>query len=51
MLGESMRGKPTPTEVEDVKRQLRLAVGGIVIMENIANKLNELYSKALYDAP
>ena len=51
MLGESMRAKPTPTEVEDVKRQLRLAVGGIVIMENIANKLNELYSKALSDAP
>ena len=50
MLGGNMLGKPTPSEVEDVKRQLRLALGGLLIMENIATKLNELYSKALKDA-
>jgi hypothetical protein len=51
MLGTSLLAKPTPTEVEDVKRQLRLALGGIAIMENLANGLNERYSKALTDAP
>jgi hypothetical protein len=28
-----------------------LALGGIIILENIAKKLNELYSTALKDAP
>jgi hypothetical protein len=50
MLGGNMLTKPTPSEVEDVKRQLRLALGGLLIMENIATKLSELYSKALKDA-
>jgi hypothetical protein len=51
MLGSSIPGKPTPSEIEDTKRQLRLALGGIIILENIAKKLNELYSTALKDAP
>jgi hypothetical protein len=51
MLGRSMLGKPTPTELEDTRRQLRLALGGLVIMENIATRLDELYSKALKEAP
>jgi hypothetical protein len=51
MLGTSLLAKPTPTEVDDVKRQLRLALGGLAIMENLANALNERYSRALKDAP
>jgi hypothetical protein len=47
MLGQALLGKPTPTEGEDVRRQLRLAIGGLVTMENIAIKLDQLYGKAL----
>jgi len=50
-LGTSLLTKPTPTEVEDVKRQLRLALGGLAIMENLANALNERYTRVLKDAP
>jgi hypothetical protein len=50
-LGTSLLTNPTPTEIEDVKRQLRLGLGGISIMENLANALNEKYSKVLKDAP
>src|SRR6266850_3385673 len=31
MLGTSLLAKPTPTEIEDVKRQLRVALGGILL--------------------
>jgi hypothetical protein len=51
VLGTGVLTKPTPTEVEDVKRQLRLALGGISIMENLANSLKERYSKVLKDSP
>jgi hypothetical protein len=51
MLGSSIPGKPTPSEIDDTKRQLRLALGGIIILEEIAKRLNELYSTALKDAP
>jgi hypothetical protein len=50
MFGRSVSSKPTPTEVEDIKRQLRLSLGGLVIVENIATKLDELHSKALNDS-
>jgi hypothetical protein len=50
-LGTSLLTKPTPTEIEDVKRQLRLALGGLAIIENLANGLNERYSRVLKDAP
>jgi hypothetical protein len=49
-LGQSMLGKPTPVEIEDVKRQLRVAAGGVAIMQNVATKLDELYSRALTEA-
>lgn len=51
MLGTAILAKPVPAEIADVKRQLRLALGGIVPMDNLANKLDELYSKALTAAP
>jgi hypothetical protein len=47
MLGTSVLSKPAVAEVEDVKRQLRLALGGLLVMEGIAKKLDELYAKAL----
>ena len=50
MFGRSVLGKPTTTEIEDIKRQLRLSLSGILIVENIATKLDELYSKALKDS-
>jgi hypothetical protein len=46
-LGQSMLGKPTAVEVEDVKRELRVAAGGLAIMQNVATRLDELYSRAL----
>jgi len=50
MLGTSMKTKPTPGEIEDVKRQLRIAFGSLALMENVATKLNELYDRAWKDA-
>jgi hypothetical protein len=50
MLGTGILAKPAPAEITDVKRQLRLALAGILPMENLANKLNELYSRALKGA-
>ena len=47
MLGTSLQQKPTTAEIADVERQLRLALGGLVVLENIAKKLDELYAKAL----
>src|SRR5258705_88877 len=47
MLGTGILAKPAVAEVEDVKRQLRLALGGLLVMEGIAKKLDELYAKAL----
>lgn len=43
MLGTSIASKPTGAEIEEVKRRLRLAVGGLILMENIATKLDGLY--------
>jgi hypothetical protein len=51
MLGTGMLAKPAPPEIVDAKRQLLLAMGGIAPMANVANKLNELYGKALEHAP
>jgi hypothetical protein len=50
MFGTSALRGPTPTEVEDMKRQLRLALGGIMVLDSIAEKLNALYAKALTDS-
>jgi hypothetical protein len=51
MLGTALMSKPTSAELEDVKRQVRLALGGLIITENVAKKLNELYTRALSDEP
>jgi hypothetical protein len=51
MLGTALTGKPTAAEIEDIKRQVRLALGGLIITENVATKLNELYTRALKDGP
>jgi len=50
MFGTSALRSPTPTEVEDMKRQLRLALGGILVLDSIAEKLNALYAKALTES-
>jgi hypothetical protein len=50
-LGTGMLEKPVPAEVADIRRQLRLALAGLMPMENLARKLSELYSKALKDTP
>ena len=47
MLSAAVLTKPTVAEVEDVKRQFRYALAGLVVMESIATKLDELYTKAL----
>jgi hypothetical protein len=47
MLGTSVVTKPTVTEVEEVRRQIRLALGGLLVMESIATKLDKLYTEAL----
>ena len=48
--GYSPGTRPAPAEIADIKRRLRLAMGGILPMENLAKKLDELYSRALKDA-
>jgi len=47
LLGGALLESPSPAEVEEARRQLRVAIAGLAIMENIATKLNELYSRAL----
>ena len=51
MLGTGMLAKPTPAEIEDVKRQLRLALGGLLEVERFATILNQRYSEVLKEAP
>jgi hypothetical protein len=51
MLGTGIVAKPAPAEIVDARRQLRLALGGIVPMESVANKLDELYANALKAGP
>ena len=46
-LGSSLLTKPTPAEIAEVERQLRLALGGLAVMQNIAKKLDDLYARAL----
>lgn len=51
MLGTGMLAKPAPAEIEDVKRQLRLALGGLLEVERFATILNQRYAEALKEAP
>lgn len=48
-LGQSIAASPAPAEVEDVKRQLRLALGGFIETEIMAKALDAKYGEALKD--
>jgi hypothetical protein len=50
-FGPSILAKAGPAEIEDVKRQLRLVLGGLIQAQIMATALNERYSKALQSAP
>ncbi len=47
MFGLGALTKAAPSEVEDTKRQLRLALAGLITMRATANALNQRYSQAL----
>jgi hypothetical protein len=49
-FGQAMLKKPTPAEVEDLKRQLRVAIGSMVSVKQFANALNGRYKKILQPA-
>jgi hypothetical protein len=47
MLGPSVLANPTPAEIDDMERQLRLALGGLLEVERWASILNQRYAAAL----
>ena len=50
MLGQTLLMSPTAAELQDVKRQLRLALGGLLEMGRYARVLNDRYAAALRDS-
>lgn len=50
ILGTRALSTPSPSEREDIKRELLLAIGNLYTLDSLAHNLDDLYTKALVPA-